>query len=203
MHRMTRRLLLFVAIPSLITALVAGGGLDMQDDYVFQGGEILPATVAAPFTLTDQYGNPFSIEAQAGKVVLLYFGYTTCPDACPTTLSDWIEVKRQLGPLADQVVFAMVTVDPERDTPARLAKYLDFFDPTFFGLGGSQEAITAIEANYGVIAIREDYPQSATKYLMNHTTSSFVIDRDGNLRLVFAHGTDPAVIVEDVTHLLD
>lgn len=173
------------------------------DPYTFQGGEITPAQVAAPFTLTDQYGNPFSIAEQQGKVVMLYFGYTTCPDACPTTLSDWVEVQRQLGDRAADVVFVMITVDPERDTASKLEKYLNFFDPTFYGLTGTQEEITAIEQAYGIVAIREEYPQSATKYLMNHTTSSFVIDQDGKLRLVYAHGTDPAIIVEDLTHLID
>jgi protein SCO1/2 len=142
------------------------------------------------------------MEEQTGKVVLLYFGYTTCPDACPTTLSDWMEVKRLLGDDADKVEFVMVTIDPARDTEAKLNEYMAFFDPAFIGLTGDQDTITSINMDYGIMAVREEYPESATGYLMNHTTSFWVVDTEGKLRLTFAHGTDPEIVAEDVKHLL-
>jgi protein SCO1 len=199
MNRPARRLASYFSIAAVaLLALTACGGTS----YVFKGGEITPLSAAAPIDLTDQREGAFSLADQRGKVVLLYFGYTTCPDACPTTLSDWVEVKRLLGDKADDVVFVMVTVDPERDTPAKLEKYMNFFDGEFYGLTGTPEQITEIEQAYGIVAIREEYPNSATKYLMNHTTSTLVIDADGKLRLNYAHGTDPEVIAEDVEHLI-
>jgi protein SCO1/2 len=182
----------------LLAAVITGCG---EGEYAFQGGEIKPVAAAPAIELTDQYGQPYSLAEREGRAVLLYFGYTTCPDACPTTLSDWIEVKRLLGDKAEDVEFIMVTVDPERDTVETLNAYMAFFDPEFLGLTGDQEAITTVEQNYGIMAVREEHPESATGYLMNHTTSFWVIDPEGRLRLTFAHGTDPEVVAEDVEHL--
>jgi protein SCO1/2 len=187
------------AVLMLLAVLITGCG---EDEYAFQGGELKPLAAAPAIELTDQYGQPYSLAAQEGKAVLLYFGYTTCPDACPTTLSDWIEVKRLLGDQADKVEFVMVTVDPERDTVEKLNEYMAFFDPEFKGLTGDQETITAIDRDYGIMAVREEHPESATGYLINHTTSFWVIDPEGRLRLTFAHGTDPEIVTEDVKHLL-
>lgn len=189
------RLLVGVALLALVLTSCGGSA------YSFQGGELKPVAPASPIALTDQHGNPWSLADQQGKIVFLYFGYTTCPDACPTTLSDWIEVRRLLGDKADKTEFVMVTVDPERDTAEKLNKYLGFFDPIFVGLTGDAETIKQLERNYGIVAQREEHPESATGYLMNHTTSFWVIDSKGNLRLTFAHGTDPEIVAEDVKHL--
>lgn len=187
---------------ALIVLIAASGCVRGSGSYTFQGGELKPVSAAAPIELTDQNGQPFSLAAHKGKAVLLYFGYTTCPDACPTTLSDWIEVKRLLGDKASQVEFVMVTVDPDRDTQAKLRDYLEFFDPSFYGLTGSQDAITAIEQNYGIMAVKDPVEGSATGYLMTHTTSFWVVDPDGKLRLTYALGTDPEIITKDLEHLL-
>ncbi|HEY8445830.1 MAG TPA: SCO family protein [Thermomicrobiales bacterium] len=196
----------FIALGSAIAvatiALVAGWMLWNRESYAFHGGEIQPVRAAAPIELTDQRGQPFSLADQAGAVVVLYFGYTACPDACPTTLSDWISVKEELGKDAERVRFVMVTVDPERDTPERLGEYLAFFDPEFIGLAGTPEQIQAITQDYGVAVVKREFDESAMSYLVDHTTSTFVIDTKGNLRLVYAHGTDPELIAEDIRHLL-
>lgn len=188
---------LLVGLALLAIVLTGCGG----SAYSFQGGELKPVAPASPIALTDQNGNPWSLADQQGKIVFLYFGYTTCPDACPTTLSDWIEVKRLLGDKADDVEFVMVTIDPERDTANKLNQYLGFFDPSFVGLTGDPETLRQIEWNYGIVAQREEHPESVTGYLMNHTTSFWVVDKKGNLRLTFAHGTDPEIVVEDIKHL--
>lgn len=195
MSRPTARLLVGLA---LLAIVMSGCGASA---YSFQGGELKPVAPASPIALTDQHGNPWSLADQQGKLVFLYFGYTTCPDACPTTLSDWIELKRLLGDKADEAEFVMVTVDPERDTQDKLNQYLGFFDPDFIGLTGDPETLKAIRLSYGIIAQREEYPESATKYLMNHTTSFWVVDKKGNLRLTYALGTDPEIVAEDVKHL--
>jgi protein SCO1 len=191
----------FASMLALMAVLLIG--CTGKDDYEFRGGELLPLSSAPAFQLTDQYGRPWSMEDQAGKVVLLYFGYTTCPDACPTTLSDWIEVKRLLGDQAENVEFVMITVDPERDTVEKLNQYMAFFDSEFLGLTGDPQTLTNINMSYGIMAVREEFPDSATGYLMNHTTSFWVVDTEGTLRLTFAHGTDPEIVAEDVKHLLD
>ena len=188
----------FTTVLALAAIVLAACG---GEDYEFQGGNLQPVTTTPDFQLTDQYGESWTMSDQTGKIVLLYFGYTTCPDACPTTLSDWIEVKRLLGDQADNVEFVMVTVDPERDTVEKLNQYMAFFDPEFLGLTGDQETITSIEMDYGIMAVREEHPESATGYLMNHTTSFWVVDTENQLRLTFAHGTDPEIVAEDIKHL--
>ena len=167
------------------------------------GGEYSPAETAPPLNLTDQNGNAFSLDDQLGKVVLIYFGYTTCPDLCPTTLSDFQVVKDELGADAERVEFILTTFDPERDTRARLKEYLDFFDPEFIGLRGDEAQTEAFQKDYGITVNRVDYPDSATGYLLEHNALIYVIDPQGRLRLTFAYGTDPALIARDVKYLLD
>lgn len=185
----------------LIGVALAGCSLN-STPYEFHSGTVNPPREAPPLQLTDQFGQPWDIADQKGKAVLLYFGYTFCPSACPTTLSDWIEVKRLLGDKADQVEFVMVTVDPERDTTEKMRVYMDFFDESFVGLNGSKETLTTIEQDYGIIAVRQDQSNSAVGYLIDHTTSYWVLDPEGKLRLVVSHGTDPELVAEDIRHLL-
>lgn len=168
----------------------------------FNGGEYSPPQAAPALDLTDQNGNPFSLAAQAGKVTLIYFGYTTCPDLCPTTLSDFQVVKDELGPQADRVNFVLTTLDPERDTQARLKEYLAFFDDDFVGLRGDTAQTEAFLRDYGITVQRVDYPDSATGYLLDHTALVYLIDPEGRLRLSYPYGTDPLLIAEDVRNLL-
>lgn len=186
---------------SMILLVIVLAGCSFNSSYTFKAGTISPPREAPPLQLTDQYGQPFDLANETGKVVLLYFGYTTCPDACPTTLSDWMEVERLLGDDAEKVEFVFVTIDPERDTVDKMRQYLDFFDPEFIGLSGTLDQITTIQQAYGIMAIREDQPDSAVGYLMNHTTSYWAVDTDGKLRLVISHGTDPELVAEDIRHL--
>ena len=189
------------ALGMLVMVLLLSG-CSLTSNYTFNTGALSPARDAPPLPLTDQHGQPFDLANLRGKAVVLYFGYTACPDACPTTLSDWIEVKRLLGDEAEQVAFVMVTVDPERDTPDKLNQYLAFFDPSFIGLSGNPETIQNVEREYGIYAAREEFGDSAMGYLMNHTTSYLAIDRDGKMRLVISHGTEPEIVAEDLRHLI-
>jgi protein SCO1/2 len=170
-------------------------------NYAFSGSEIDPARPAPKIPLINQVGQPFSLDDYAGKAVVLYFGYTTCPDACPTTLSDYLAVKELLGERAEDVAFVLVSIDPERDTPERLGEYLAFFDPSFIGLTGSAEEIAATARGYGATYERVEYPDSATRYLMDHTTLTYVIDPQGRLRLTYPEAADPAAIAEDLRQL--
>lgn len=174
--------------------------------YEWHGAAYDPPRSGVDFTLTDTEGEPLSTTELEGKVVLLYFGYTYCPDFCPATLTDFQRIKQDLGDDADQVAFVMVTVDPERDTPERMKEYLEFFDETFIGLTGSEEELAPIKDQFGIISMAGDAtPQSDGDqvYWVDHSTKVYALDKDGNLALEYAFGADPADITEDVEHLID
>jgi protein SCO1/2 len=138
---------------------------------------------------------------EAGKVVLLFFGYTRCPDVCPLTLADFKKVKAQLGDQADQVRFVFITVDPERDTPNILSKHLANFDESFIGLTGSREELEPVWKTFGVYQEKQD-TGSAAGYLVDHSSRVYAIDRRGDLRLTYTFGTEPEAIAQDVAQLL-
>jgi protein SCO1/2 len=191
---------------ALLLAVVVAGALLLAgrgEAYAFNGGVYEPPQPAPPLDLTDQQGQPFSLADQTGKVSLVYFGYTTCPDLCPTTLSDFTVVKEDLGADAERVNFVLATFDPERDTQARLAEYLGFFDESFIGLRGDAAQTEAAVRAYGVTVKRVEHPESATGYLLDHTALVYLVDPEGRLRVSYPYGADPALIAEDVRHLLD
>lgn len=197
------QLVLLLALLAVIAAGVIYWATNRTEAYEFKGGEIKPAAQAPPLELTDQNGEPFSLVQEEGKVVLIYFGYTTCPDLCPTTLNDFAIVKETLTPEeAADVDFMLVTFDPERDTQARLQEYLGFFDPEFIGLWGDDAQTEQFLQDYGVTIKRVEYPDSSTGYLIDHTAMVYVIDKEGRLRLTYQYGTDPELIAEDVQHLV-
>ena len=190
-----------------IVALIAGGiiywSTNQSEAYQFNGGEISPPAAAPALELSDQNGEAFTLAQDEGNVSLIYFGYTTCPDLCPTTLNDFAIVKEELGEeAASDVDFIMVTFDPERDTQARMKEYLNFFDPEFIGLRGDDAQTQQFLKDYGVTIKRVEYPNSSTGYLIDHTALIYVIDKEGRLRLTYPYGTDPAMIAEDVQHLV-
>jgi len=189
-----------------VLAIVVAGGVfwwtNRTEPYQFKGGEISPAAIAPPLDLTDQDGNPFTLAQQKDKVSLIYFGYTTCPDLCPTTLNDFAIVKDELGEEAAKADFILVTFDPERDTETRLKEYLNFFDPDFIGLYGNDVQTQQFLQDYGVTIKRVEYPNSSTGYLIDHTALIYVVDKEGRLRLTYPYGTDPLMIVEDVNYLV-
>lgn len=186
-----------------LVLLVGLTACEFGQSYSYAGGELKPAKAAPPLDLSDQHDQPFHLADHGGKVLLIYFGYTTCPDLCPTTLADFQAVKASLGDDADKVEFILVTVDPERDTASRLSEYLAFFDPAFIGLRGDDAQTTAAKQGWGVYAQKVEQPGSATGYLVDHTSQIYVIDTEGRLRLTYPHGTSPDDITKDVEHLLD
>jgi protein SCO1/2 len=139
-----------------------------------------PGRRAPDFTLTDQNGRPFTLSAERGSAVVLFFGYTNCPDVCPATLGAIASAYRKMGePGNVRVVF--VTVDPERDTPQALKRYIGLFDPRFIALTGSAGALSAVEKAYGVYAKIDPEASGALGYSVTHTAAVYVIDKDGNL----------------------
>jgi protein SCO1 len=151
---------------------------------------------AQDFTLDASTGRPVSLSEFRGKPVLLYFGYTTCPDVCPTTLTDLRLAMQELGSEQESVQVLFVSVDPERDTADRLAAYLQYFNPGFIGLTGSVADIEAIASRFGVF-FKKNKAESAADYLVDHTSAVLLLDADGKLRLMFPYGTTGEQLASD------
>jgi protein SCO1/2 len=167
----------------------------------FTGQVLSPAKPAPDLTLTDQRGEQFTLSRQRGNVVLLYFGYTHCPDVCPGTLSVFRSVMDGLGADAQHVRVVFVTVDPERDTAPYLKDYLAQFRPDFIGLTGTLDQLNPVYQAYGIE--REQIPAAGPLgYTMTHTSSFDVIDKQGNWRLVHNFGDSDKDIASDVRQLL-
>ncbi len=184
-----------------LAAILAAGWVILSREYRYQGVLIDPPAPAADFTLTDQHGQPFRLSDQRSKVVLIFFGYTNCPDVCPITLSEYKKIKAQLGKLADQVTFIYITVDPERDTVERMNAYLSNFDPAFTGLTSDRATLEPVWAAYGVYQQRQD-AGSAAGYLVDHSARMYVIDPGGRWRLNYPFGMEPEKITQDLRHLI-
>jgi protein SCO1/2 len=169
--------------------------------YSFQGSVIEPAQPAAGFELNDQHGQPFRLGDQRGKVVLLFFGYSFCPDVCPTTLADFARIFDGLGASAADVRFVYVSVDPARDTPERLADYVGNFNLQFTALSGSQAELQPVWEAYSVAPVIEG-GAATPGYLVSHATRVYLIDKSGNLRLTFPYGLSRDAMAADLDAIL-
>lgn len=167
----------------------------------FNNVDITGASYANDFSLTDHTGVRRTLADYRGKVVVIFFGFTQCPDVCPTTLQEMAEVRRQLGKEADQVQMLFVTIDPQRDTREVLAEYVPGFDPSFVGLYGTPEETARTAKQFKVFYQKVPGP-TATSYTMDHTAGSYVIDKSGQPRLFVRHNQGPAPIVADLRRLL-
>jgi protein SCO1/2 len=167
----------------------------------FQNTDVTGLDYAKGFSLLDHTGKPRTLADYKGKVVIVFFGYTQCPDVCPTTMAEMAGVMQKLGPQADQVQVLFITLDPERDTRELLASYVPAFDKRFVGLYGTldQTAKTAKEFKVFYSKVPGKEPGS---YTIDHTAGSYVFDRDGRLRLFIRHGAGADPIVHDVRQLL-
>ena len=174
----------------------ASGGTKLDGNAIQSS---LPGPQAA---LIDQDGRPFRLAAQRGKEVVLFFGYAHCPDICPTALAKLAKADRMLGADAQNVTVAFVTVDPERDTVAALKKYVALFNPHFYGLTGSQSALGTFYAAYHVWHQKLPNHGSAAGYLMAHSSSIYMLDRNGDLRVIHDWNDTPDVLAHDMKALL-
>jgi protein SCO1/2 len=164
-----------------------------------KAGVFDPPRQAPEFALRGSDGSELTLARYRGKVVLMAFGFTQCPAVCPTTLATLAQARKALGPAADRVQVVFVTVDPERDAPALMKDYLAAFDASFVGGTGRPEALEAMRKSYGVIARKVPTGDS---YAMDHTSSIFLIDREGRLRAMMPYGRDARDFVHDVKLLL-
>jgi protein SCO1/2 len=198
---MNNRNLFVIAGVILGVIVLAVGWKVFAQPYAYQGSLIDPPVPAAEIENPDQYGNPFRLSEQRGKVVLLAFGYTNCPDVCPTTLAQFKQIKERLGDRAEQIRFVFVTVDPERDTQERVRLYLDNFDPSFVGLSGDRSDLETIWQDYFVYQAKQD-TGSAAGYVVDHTSRVYAIDKEGNLRMTYPFEAEQGAILDDVRHLI-
>jgi protein SCO1/2 len=167
----------------------------------FKSTDITGANFGKDFQLTDHNGKARSLADFKGRVVVLFFGYTHCPDACPTTLAELALVMKQLGADAKKVQVLFVTVDPERDTPQLLAQYVPSFDPGFVGLYGDLDA-TARTANEFKVVYQKVAGSSPDNYTMDHSAGTYVFDQAGRLRLFVSYGQGATVLLHDIRILL-
>jgi protein SCO1/2 len=176
----------------LVACLASSAGATLR------GGSFDPPREAPDFVLQGSHGAKLRMSDYRGKVVALGFGYTSCPDVCPTTLADLAKARRKLGAPADfQVVY--VTVDPERDSPTTLRKYLGAFDASFVGATGSAAELAAVRKLYGITTSRV---ASALTYYVHHSSYVYLVDRAGKLRGMMPYGTSVDDMAHDVKALL-
>ena len=169
--------------------------------YEFHGTFLESDTKVADFNLMASNGQRVSLGDFPGKLVVLYFGYTFCPDVCPATLVEIAGAMDILGDDAEKVQTIMVSVDPERDTPEQLAEYVAHFDPDFLGVTGTPEEIIEIAAAYGIFYEKHE-GSAASGYLIDHTATVLVVDEAGYLKLLLPFGTTAQEIADDLAHLL-
>jgi protein SCO1/2 len=180
-------------------ALLAGCAQDSKPQ--FKAVDITGADYAKDFPLPDVDGRVRSIKEFAGKAVVVFFGYTQCPDVCPTTLAEIAQAKKLLGPDGDKVVGVLVTVDPERDKPEMLKAYVGNFGSDFVALRGNEQQTAAVAKDFKVFYKRVDGKQPGS-YFIEHGAASYVYDPKGQLRLYVRYGAGPQALADDLKLLL-
>jgi protein SCO1/2 len=181
----------------MLLALAACGEKQLK----FENTDLTGLDYAKGFSLNDHTGKPVTLESYKGKVVVLFFGFTHCPDVCPTTMAEMSAVMKELGPDADKVQVLFATLDPERDTRELLAQYVPGFDPRFVGLYGTPAQIAATAKEFKVF-YQKVPGKTPDSYTIDHTAGSYVFDKTGKLRLFLRHGGGPAPIVHDLKLLV-
>ncbi|MEO8344897.1 MAG: SCO family protein [Betaproteobacteria bacterium] len=171
------------------------------DGPKFQASDVTGAAFGRDFQLNDANGKPRTLADFRGKAVVMFFGYTHCPDVCPTTLAELAEVMKQLGPDAERVQVLFVTVDPERDTPQLLAQYVPAFDPRFLGLYGDAAATERTAKEFKIIYQKQPGVTPGS-YTMDHSAGTYIFDPQGRLRLYVSYGQKPEVFAHDLRELL-
>ncbi len=196
-RRAPRRLLaaLLVAASSMVSFSACNKTTQMH------GVMVEPPKSVGSFDFTLPSGAPYHTAAETGRPMLVFFGYTHCPDVCPTTLADWKLAKAKLGRDGERVRFVFVTVDPERDTPAVSDAYAKQFDPAFVGVSGDANVTAKIMAAFGVTAAKEAITDS-THYLVGHSAQTFLVDDKGRVIAMYPLGMGWDALVADLASVL-
>ena len=189
MHSALRLLLLL-----LFTAAVSA-----TDEAALKAGVFSPPRQAPDFSLSGSNGSELKLRSYRGKVVVLAFGFTSCPDVCPITLATLAQARKKLGAEGNELQVVYITVDPERDDDERMRTYLASFDPTFIGGTGTAERLAAVRKEYGINATRQAL---GTSYLYAHSSFTYLIDREGKLRALMPYGHSADDYVHDLRILM-
>ncbi|HXR56707.1 MAG TPA: SCO family protein [Casimicrobiaceae bacterium] len=168
----------------------------------FEASDVTGSSFGHDFALKDAKGNTRTLADFRGKAVVVFFGYTQCPDVCPATLATLADAMKQLGSEADRVQVLFITIDPERDTPQLLAQYVPAFDKRFLGLYGDADATARTAKEFKVIYQKVPGPAPGS-YTMDHSAGSYVFDPKGRLRLFVSNGQGADVFVHDLRELLN
>jgi protein SCO1/2 len=187
------------AFVGIAAALILGGC--GSGGPAFKASDVTGTTYGRDFALTGHDGKPRTLADFRGKVVVLFFGYTHCPDVCPATLAELAEAMRRLGDDAARVQVVFVTVDPERDTPALLAQYVPAFNPTFLGLSGDTDATARMAKEFRVF-YEKRAGSAPDAYTVDHSAGTYIYDPQGRLRVYVSYGQGPDVFVHDIRELL-
>ena len=171
------------------------------DKPQFKSIDITGADYAQAFTLNDQWGRTRSLSDFKGKIVVVFFGYTQCPDVCPTSLSELAEAKRLLGSDADKLQGVFVTVDPARDTPELLQAYMSNFDASFVAFVPTPEQLTQVAKDFKIYYKKVE-GKTPTSYTMDHTAGSYIYDTQGRVRLYSRYGAGAQTLAQDIKTLL-
>lgn len=199
MMTVTRRTLLGLGTATLLAGSMAG--CDQAKSPAFKSVDITGAEYARQLQLPDTEGKPRSLADFKGKLVVVFFGYTQCPDVCPTTMQQLVETKRLMGADGDKLQAVFVSLDPARDTAELLKAYAGAFDPSFIALRGSEDEITAAAKEFKIF-YRKVPGATPQTYTVDHTAASYVIDTSGKPRLYVRHGMPPADLAADLKLLL-
>lgn len=193
---------------ALGAAALAGGTLltacfDKKEQALqFRGVDVTGADYARDLPLTDHNGQARSMKDFAGKVVVVFFGFTQCPDVCPTAMAELAEVKKALGKDGERLQGLFVTVDPDRDTPEVLKAYMANFDPSFLALRGTPEQLAAVAKDFKIYYKKVE-GKTPTSYTMDHSAGSYIYDPAGRLRIYNRYGSGAQALTEDVKALLN
>jgi protein SCO1/2 len=193
-----RRALLRILAAAPVAALVAACG---QGTPAFKGSDITGTHLGKDLSMIDQDGRPRTLADYAGKVKVVFFGFTNCPDVCPTALAELAQVMQELGSDASRVQVMMITVDPERDTPEVLKQYVQTFNPSFVGLTGTPEQVKQAATSFKVYYAKV-MAKNGTDYSMDHSAAFYLLDGKGEARVLASNGTDTASLVHDIKALL-
>ncbi|MDP2219022.1 MAG: SCO family protein [Hydrogenophaga sp.] len=167
----------------------------------FKSADVTGATFAQDFRLKDHHGNLRTLADFKGKIVVTFFGFTQCPDVCPTSMTTMAEVKRLLGARGDRLQVLFITVDPERDTQALLKEYMANFDPSLIALRPEPDELKDVAAGFKIY-YKKVSGSTPTSYTMDHSAGKYIFDSEARVRLFSAYGTDAATIASDIQILL-
>jgi len=193
----SRRFVLRAGAAAVAAAMLAA----CQKKPSFNSTDVSGSDLGTDLSLTDFNGQPRTLQDFKGKVLVVFFGFVQCPDVCPTTLAEFVQVKSSLGKDGDKVQVAFVTVDPERDTPEILRAYVTQFEPSFLGLRGDADATARVAKSFKVFYAKVPGKEPGS-YTMDHTAGVYIYDPEGHLRLFARHNAGVDALAGDIRQLL-